>query len=111
MGLRSPCNIFPRMDSDQPRNALRRRYAMPHTPESPKPKYSRVAEVRARYGNASDMWITRKTRDFGFPAPVYFGGRDRFWRDEELDAWDRAMIERATSTPKPVPPSRRKVQS
>lgn len=67
--------------------------------DPPKPKYSRVAEVRARYGNASDMWITRKMRDAGFPTPVYFGGRDRFWRNEELDSWDSAMIERGSSPP------------
>lgn len=64
---------------------------------SPKPIYLRIADVRRRYGGASDMWITRKTRDFGFPAPVFLGGRDRFWRLEELDAWDRAMIERGST--------------
>jgi predicted DNA-binding transcriptional regulator AlpA len=64
--------------------------------QAPKPKYVRVADVRARYG-ASDMWITRKTRDFGFPAAVHLGGRDRFWKLEELEAWDRAMIERGST--------------
>jgi predicted DNA-binding transcriptional regulator AlpA len=39
------------------------------------------------------MWITRKQRDCGFPAAVTLGGRDRFWRVDELDAWDRRMIE------------------
>ena len=43
------------------------------------------------------MWITRKTRDFGFPQPVYLGGRDRFWITEQLDEWDRAMIERGST--------------
>lgn len=60
--------------------------------ESPKPKYVRVAEVRARYGGVSDMWIARKMRDEAFPQPVYFGGRDRFWSVEALDEWDRAKI-------------------
>jgi predicted DNA-binding transcriptional regulator AlpA len=64
---------------------------------SPKPKYIRVAPLRARYGGVSDMWIARKTRDFGFPAPVYLGGRDRFWRLDELEQWDRAMIERGAT--------------
>lgn len=62
-------------------------------PESPKSKYARVAEVRARYGGVSDMWITRKQRDCGFPAAVALGGRDRFWRVSDLDEWDRRMIE------------------
>ena len=66
-------------------------------PQAPKPKYVRVADVRRRYGGASDMWITRKTRDFGFPAAVHLGGRDRFWRLDELEAWDREMIERGST--------------
>lgn len=65
--------------------------------DTPKGKYSRIADVRRRYGGASDMWITRKTRDFGFPAPVYLGGRDRFWITEQLDSWDSAMIERGST--------------
>ena len=32
-----------------------------------------------------------------FPAPVFLGGRDRFWRLEELEAWDREMIERGST--------------
>jgi len=61
--------------------------------ESPRPKFIRVAPLRARYGDASDMWITRKTRDAGFPKPVYLGGgRDRFWIVEQLDDWDREQL-------------------
>ena len=56
--------------------------------QSPKGKYSRAAAVRARYGGVSDMWITRKIRDSGFPKPVYLDGRDRFWINEQLDAWE-----------------------
>ncbi len=77
---------------------------------SSKPKYLRVADVRRRYGNCSDMWIQRKSTEFGFPAAVYFGGRDRFWRDEDLDAWDRIMIERGSSPPVGIA-RRRTVQS
>lgn len=69
--------------------------------------YLRVSQVRQRYGGCSDMWITRKTREAGFPAPVHLGGRDRFWRLEDLEAWDRAMIERGAE-PAPVPPPRAK---
>jgi predicted DNA-binding transcriptional regulator AlpA len=73
--------------------------------ESPKPKYVRVAELRARYGGVSDMWFVRKMRDEGFPQPVYFGGRDRFWNVEALDEWDRAKIAAGPTSP------RRKVAS
>ena len=62
----------------------------------PKPVYVRVADVRARYG-VSDMWIARKQRDCGFPAAIHLGGRDRFWRLDELESWDRAMIERGST--------------
>jgi predicted DNA-binding transcriptional regulator AlpA len=65
---------------------------------SPKGKYLRVADVRRRYGGASDMWLVRKMREFGFPRPIYFGGRDRFWITEQLDEWDRAMIERGSTS-------------
>ena len=66
--------------------------------ESLKGKYSRVGDVRRRYGGASDMWLVRKMRDFGFPRPIYFGGRDRFWITEQLDEWDDAMIQRGSTS-------------
>lgn len=78
-------------------------------PDDPKPAtvYLRVSQVRQRYGGCSDMWITRKMREAGFPKPVTLGGRDRFWRHEDLEAWDRQMIERGPA-PSPVPPPRTK---
>ncbi|MEH2551055.1 putative DNA-binding transcriptional regulator AlpA [Bradyrhizobium sp. AZCC 2262] len=77
------------------------------TTSKPK-KYARVAQVRNRYGDCSDMWLTRKMREEGFPAPVFFGGRDRFWQVEDLDAWDALMIQRGRqSTPVPSPRNQR----
>jgi predicted DNA-binding transcriptional regulator AlpA len=71
-------------------------------------KYLRVAQVRSRYGDCSNMWLARKMRDEGFPSPVFLGGRDRFWRVEELDTWDALMIQRGRqSTPLPPPRDRR----
>jgi predicted DNA-binding transcriptional regulator AlpA len=58
----------------------------------PSTKYLRIAEVRLRYGGVSENWIARKTDAAGFPAPVYFHGRDRFWPVESLDAWDARAI-------------------
>ncbi len=80
------------------------------------PRYIRVAQVLIRYGGVSQMWLTRRLRDDGFPAPCYFGSSERFFRVDELDGWDRAMIARAVEAPKvkPVPPpspKRKAVQS
>lgn len=49
-------------------------------------------KVRARYGDRSHMWIERLLRreDSGFPKPVYVG-RLRFWKIEELEAWERGL--------------------
>jgi hypothetical protein len=62
--------------------------------------YLRVAQVRARYGNASDEWIRRKTKEAGFPAPFYLHGADRFWSLEDLDAWDAATLTAEPSRPR-----------
>ena len=60
-------------------------------PESPKPKYVRAASLRARFG-VSDMWLHRAMRDKGFPRPVMLGGgRDRFWKLDEVEAWEAAQ--------------------
>lgn len=47
--------------------------------------------LRERYG-VSHMWIARRLRDDPtFPAPVYFG-RLRYWRVDEIEAWERSKI-------------------
>lgn len=53
------------------------------------------------------MWISRAIAQRGFPAPIHLGGRDRFWRLEDLQRWDRTMIERGPES-MPVPPPRSK---
>jgi predicted DNA-binding transcriptional regulator AlpA len=46
-------------------------------------------QVRARYGDASDMWIWRRLKDkSGFPQPIDICGR-RFWKLSELTTWER----------------------
>ena len=78
----------------------------------PSPKrYSRTAQVKARYGGVSNMWITRRLRDDDFPQPVYFGTKERFFEDEKLDAWDALMIERGYKSSKKVVAPRKAVQS
>jgi len=48
------------------------------------------AQVRQRYGNCSGMWIERRQKDAGFPAPTFFGGL-RFWRLSDLQGWDESQ--------------------
>jgi predicted DNA-binding transcriptional regulator AlpA len=53
----------------------------------PKPR------VKRRYGGVNDMWIHRKMKQAGFPAPVYFGeGTRPFWRTSELIEWENRSI-------------------
>lgn len=52
--------------------------------------YLRIADVRARYGNVSHMWVERRLHDDpSFPRPQYISKR-RFWRLGDLVAWERA---------------------
>ena len=54
-------------------------------------EYLTAPKVQARYG-VSDMSIYRwcKNPAMQFPQPIYFG-RMRFWRIDELEAWERAQ--------------------
>ena len=54
-----------------------------------------------RYGNVSDMWLHRRLRDTsGFPQPVVICGR-RFWRLNDLRAWERNLAEQRSKRPSP----------
>lgn len=49
-------------------------------------------QVCERYGGRSLMWLWRKVRDdANFPRPAYFG-RLQFFKMEELEAYERAII-------------------
>lgn len=51
-------------------------------------------QVLARYGGRSDMWLVRKLKaDADFPKPAY-SGRLRFFRLDELEAYDKAIVVR-----------------
>jgi len=54
-------------------------------------EYLPAARVRARYSNISDMTLSRWMADprVGFPRPVYFGGRYRFWKLSAVVDWER----------------------
>ncbi len=52
--------------------------------------YLTSAQVRARFGGVSQMWIWRKTEREGFPAPIRFGENSRrYWRVADLIAWEQ----------------------
>lgn len=49
-----------------------------------------ASQVRARYGDVSDMWLHRRLHDdSNFPRPIYIAKR-RYWRLADLVAWERA---------------------
>jgi len=49
-----------------------------------------AAQVKRRYGSASDMWLWRRLHDSsGFPEPLLICGR-RFWKLSALIAWERS---------------------
>ena len=55
-----------------------------------------AAQVRQRYGGVSTMWLERRLKnpESGFPKPIYIGRR-RYWRLEELVAWERSLASEA----------------
>jgi predicted DNA-binding transcriptional regulator AlpA len=61
----------------------------------PDAEYLSAAQVKARYGGVSDMWIHRKLVGHGFPKPHTFGTAARYWRVADLDFWEAAMRDRA----------------
>lgn len=61
--------------------------------------FLRTAQVCARYGGCSKMWIHRRlANDPTFPKPAYFGAR-RHWRLSDLVRWESTQ----TTTPKSKP--------
>ena len=59
-------------------------------------RYLTAAQVRARYGGVSDMWIWRRMNDAsGFPRPLMLGGR-RFWKLSDLVNWERSQAGNST---------------
>jgi len=66
--------------------------------------YLKSRQVRARYGNVSDMWLHRRLADptSDFPRPVYLS-RERFWRLSDLLAYERQC---AAAEPRRIVPGR-----
>jgi len=63
-------------------------------------QYFTARHLRQRFG-ASRMWIFRRMNESGFPQPITFGGRLRYWRVADVLAWEKRMIARGTERAKP----------
>lgn len=50
--------------------------------------YWTSGQVRQHFGGVSAMWISRRTKDQKFPAPVRFGTSRRFWKIADVLAWE-----------------------
>lgn len=73
--------------------------------------YLNSGQVRARYGGRSDMglWRWLHNDELGFPQPLRINGR-RFWREADLDAWERSRAPAGVAAelePQPVMKSAR----
>jgi hypothetical protein len=58
------------------------------------------AQVRALFGNVSEMWVYRRLTDAesGFPAPLVIANR-RFWKLGDLREWRDAQRRSVTKLP------------
>jgi predicted DNA-binding transcriptional regulator AlpA len=53
-------------------------------------EYLKLAALCARYGSVSRMWISRRIKHDGFPAPTRFGTTStRLWRLDLVEKWER----------------------
>ncbi len=58
----------------------------------PEAEFVTAAQLRARYGGVSKMWLERRLESPEFPRPVHLGTRLRHWRLSEILKWERATI-------------------
>lgn len=58
-------------------------------------------QVRARFGGASAMWLYRRITRDGFPAPVSFGSRLRYFSLAEIESWERRHLAHRTPLRRP----------
>jgi predicted DNA-binding transcriptional regulator AlpA len=63
-------------------------------PRPPPKQYLTAAQLRARYGGVSHMWVVRRLRyDPTFPRPIKLGGSlIRMWALDEIEAWERSCV-------------------
>jgi predicted DNA-binding transcriptional regulator AlpA len=60
-------------------------------------KFLTVAQICARWGDRSTMFVERKLRDDPrFPRPMKLGGRLRLFDEAEIEAYERGFVARGT---------------
>jgi predicted DNA-binding transcriptional regulator AlpA len=58
-------------------------------------KWLRKRAVRVRYGDCSDSWVERASKDGRLPPPKFpFGNNIPAWLESELDERDREIAQR-----------------
>lgn len=58
--------------------------------------YLTAAQLRVRYGGVSHMFVERKLKnDPTFPRFVTFNSMHRFWRLDEIEAYERACAKKS----------------
>ena len=62
---------------------------------TPTEQFLAANRVRDSFGGASRMWFHRRLAKDGFLKPMFFGGRQRYFRSTDVEKWERARIERA----------------
>jgi predicted DNA-binding transcriptional regulator AlpA len=74
----------------------------PNAAHNPNPnRYATAAQLRERYGDRSEMWLTRIMQsDADFPRPIYIG-RFRFWDLAKIEAYERTVAARREPTEVP----------
>jgi predicted DNA-binding transcriptional regulator AlpA len=60
------------------------------TTELNQPVFLTTTTLRARYDGVSRMWISRRIKHDGFPAPIRLGTTStRLWRLDLVKQWER----------------------
>ncbi len=60
--------------------------------------FVKMADLRVRYGGVSHMWVERRLKsDATFPRPALLVGKRRFWRLNDLEAWERSAAARGVT--------------
>ena len=65
-------------------------------PDSNPIRFSRIGDVLRRYGKRRSTLYDEIKRG-AFPAPIRIGPRQSAWREDDLVAWERSVLENGGS--------------
>jgi predicted DNA-binding transcriptional regulator AlpA len=67
--------------------------------EAPPTKFVTAAQLRARWGGCSSMFIVRRMADPAFPRPIQLGNsKIRLWQLSEIEAYERSCVRKANES-------------